>query len=174
MKVTPKLIKQVVHQVVGEDVIPLLVYLRGKKNISEFEIAENIDIEVNEARNMLYRLHGHHLVTYHRKKDREKGWYISYWTFNPQRVLEIREKLHEESISRLKERLKREEDNLNAFFMCTNLCARLTFDHAIDFEFKCPECGVLMNQQDNTKTIEHLRGRIQDAMQASGVVNTHS
>jgi len=174
MRVTQKLIKEIVHQVIGEDVLPLIIYLKGKKNISEFEIAESINIEVNEARNMLYRLHGHHLVTYHRKKDREKGWYISYWTFNPRRVLELKEKLHTERITHLKERLQREEANVNAFFMCNNMCARLTFEHALDFEFKCPECGVLMHQQDNTKTIEHLRTSIEDAIQTSGVINTGS
>lgn len=165
-RVTLNLIREVVTQVVGEDVMPLITYLKGKKNISEFAIAEGIDIEVNEARNMLYRLHGHYLVTYHRKKDKEKGWYISYWTFNPSRVLELKQHIHLNTISKLQERLKKEEQNINGFFLCTNMCARLDFENALEIDFKCPECGALMHQQDNTKTIEHLKVRIQEITNA--------
>ncbi|MBS3165383.1 hypothetical protein J4439_08200 [Candidatus Woesearchaeota archaeon] len=171
MRVHDKLVKEVVSEVVGEDVLPLIAYLKGKRNISEFTIAESIDIEVNEARNMLYRLHGMHLVTYHRKKDKEKGWYISYWTFNPSRVVELKDRLHLERVAALKERLRREEQNLNAFFICTSMCSRLEFERAMEYDFKCPECGTLMTQQDNSKTIEHLRARIQD-LGRSGAVRT--
>ncbi len=176
-RVTPNLIREVVTRLVGEDVMPLITYLKGKRNISEFAIAEGIDIEVNEARNMLYRLHGHYLVTYHRKKDKEKGWYISYWTFNPSRVLELQHHIHLDTISKLQERLKKEEQNVNGFFLCTNMCARLDFENALELDFKCPECGALMHQQDNTKTIEHLRNRLQEITNAGitpGAVNTGS
>ncbi len=178
MRVTQKLIKNVISQVVGEDVMPLVNYLKGKKNISEFTIAEDINIEVNQARNMLYRLHGLHLVNYHRKKDKEKGWYISYWTFNPKRVLELKKHIHFNNITKLQERLKKEEQNLNGFFLCTNMCARLDFESALEYDFKCPECGVMMNQQDNSRTIEHLKNRISelanDSVLSGAIINTGS
>ena len=174
-RVTPKLMREVVTQVVGEDVMPLVKYLKGKKNISEFTIAEDVDLEVNETRNMLYRLHGKHLVTYHRKKDKVKGWYISYWTLNPSRVIELQRHIHLDRIAKLQERLKKEEQNVNGFFLCTNMCARLDFEKAIEFDFRCPECGVLMNQQNNLRTIEHLKNRIQEITAkgiASGAIKT--
>ncbi len=177
MRVTAKRIREVVTQAVGEDVMPLVQYLKGKKNISEFTIAEDIDIEVNQARNMLYRLHGKHLVTYHRKKDKEKGWYISYWTLNPSRVIELHRLIHLNRISKLQERLRKEERNVNGFFLCTNMCARLDVDKALEFDFRCPECGTLMNQQNNQRTIEHLRNRIQEITAkgiASGAIKTGS
>ena len=160
MKITDKFIRDVVSEVVGEDVMPLVGYLKGKRNISEFTIANDIEIEVNEARNMLYRLHGHHLVTYHRKKDKVKGWYISYWTFNPKRITDLQKHLHLSQMEKLRDRLKKEEQNVNGYFLCANMGARLEFDDALGYDFKCPECGAIMNQQDNTKTIEHLRARI--------------
>lgn len=160
MKLNQKLIMDTVAELVGDDVLPVVNYLKDRRNISEFKIAEKVRLEVNETRNMLYRLHNHSLVSYHRKKDKEKGWYISYWTFNPKRINDLIVLMNRERLQKLYERLSREEENLNCFFICSNLCSRLDFEKALEFEFKCPECGSLMNQQDNTKTVEHLQRQI--------------
>ena len=161
-RLTNKLIHNTIVEVVGEDVIPIVEYLKEKKNISEFKIAEALNMEVNRIRNILYRLNTHNLVTYIRKKDKLKGWYISYWTLNLKAVLMIQVKMQKSQIESLKERLEREEENINGFFICPNLCSRLSLDKAMFYSFKCPECGTLMNQQDNTKTIERLREKIQE------------
>src|SRR3989338_850857 len=97
-----------VSEVVGQDAVPIVQYLKGKKNISEFKIAESIKSEVNSVRKMLYAMQTSNLVSYYRKKDRQKGWYISYWTLNDpgfdhlavatkkQRLQQLRERLHKE------------------------------------------------------------------------------
>jgi transcription initiation factor TFIIE subunit alpha len=166
MTITNEKLYQTITELVGEDVIALVKFLRNRKNISEFKIAEKIGMEVNHTRNMLYRLHDYNLVTYHRKKDRVKGWYISYWTFNLKRLKQLTTQLERKKIAKLKEKLKKEEENQNSYFLCPNLCVRLDFDQATDYEFKCPECGSLLVQQDNTKTILHLREKIK-AMEAA-------
>jgi transcription initiation factor IIE alpha subunit len=77
MKITKKVIEDVVSQVAGSDVISLVDALKDKKNISEFKLAEMIDMEVNVTRNMLYRLFNANLVTFIRKKINKKvGTYI--------------------------------------------------------------------------------------------------
>jgi transcription initiation factor TFIIE subunit alpha len=162
MKLTFKAARAIIAEIVGEDTLPVVDFLKDKKNISEFKIAEKIKMEVNTIRNILYRLHTHHLVVYHRKKDKIKGWYISYWTLNPGAARHNREKMQNERIDKLKDRLQKEEDNRNAFFLCTNVCVRLDIDQATDLEFKCPECGSILNQQDNSKTIENLRKQIDE------------
>ncbi len=161
-KLTNKLVHEVITQVVGDDVMPVVEYLKDKKNISEFKIAEELDMEVNRTRNILYRLHTHNLVTYVRKKDKLKGWYISYWTVNLKAVLSLQRKMKIDQIESMKERLQREEENVNGFFLCPSMCSRLPLDKAMFYSFKCPECGSLMNQQDNTRTIEILRERIKE------------
>ncbi|MBI3033749.1 hypothetical protein HYY72_01175 [Candidatus Woesearchaeota archaeon] len=147
-------------EVIGDDVIPVVQYLRDKKNISEFKIAEDISAEVNAVRSMLYRLHSHNLVTYYRKKDRQKGWYISYWTFNPPGLKHSAAMLKKRKLEDLRERLKREEDNRDLFYMCPSLCTRMDFDNATDVGFKCPECGRTLTNQENSKTIALLRTKI--------------
>ena len=160
LKLSNKIIEFVISEVAGLDVVPLVQSLKNKKNVSEFKLAENIGKEVNTARNMLYRLYDHNLVSFIRRKDKKKGWYIYYWTFNLKRIRGLFIALKKQRLEKLKERVNRE--NENTFFACTNQCMRLDFERATNFEFKCPECGELMNQEDNTKKIQNIEKEIKD------------
>jgi transcription initiation factor TFIIE subunit alpha len=158
MKLTNKQIEAVISEVAGEDVLPLVAVLKKKKNISEFKLAELIEHEVNKTRNMLYRLYHANLVNFIRKKDKKRGWYIYYWTFNPKRVQYLLISLRKGKLDKLKERLEREQEN--HFFICPNRCIRLDFEQAIGFEFKCPECGSLMEEEDNKLMIKEIEAEI--------------
>ncbi len=162
MRITDQIVYDITKEVVGDDAIKIVQFLKDKKNISEFKIAEKIKTEINQIRNILYRLHNHNLVTYIKKKDRQKGWYISYWTFNRKRVKDLIQQLKKSNIIKYRERLDRELANQDNFFMCSSACVRLGFHEATEFEFKCPECGKLLNQQDNSKTIEMLKKKIKE------------
>ncbi len=151
---------QTVAEVIGEEAVPVVQYLKGKKNISEFKIAESIKAEVNSVRKMLYAMQTSNLVSYYRKKDRQKGWYISYWTLNDPAFGDLSVATRKHKLQQLKERLHKEEANQNLFYICPSLCVRLEFDKAADISFKCPECGSTLQHQDNTKTIEQLRTKI--------------
>src|SRR3989338_9156756 len=85
MKITLKSLEDLVITIVGEDVLPLVRILWGKNNISEFKIAEMLNVTVNQVRNMLYRLNEQNLVDFIRKKDKKKSWYIYYLIFNKQK-----------------------------------------------------------------------------------------
>ena len=160
MKITSKLIEEVVSEVAGEDVIPLIRILKDKSNVSEFKLAEEIKAEVNLTRNMLYRLYDYNLVSFIRRKDKRKGWYIYYWTFDKKKILHLAIKVKKERLEHLHERLKREETG--QFFTCQNECMRLNFEQAMNFEFKCPECGELMNQKDNSHIKEEINKKIKE------------
>lgn len=149
IKLTPKLIETVVQEVAGPDVVPLVKFLKNKKNVSEFVIADEIDVEINATRNMLYRLYNANLVAFTRKKDKKKGWYIYYWTFNPGRVKDLFVDLKVKRMDMIRERLERERNS--HFFVCPDRCIRLDFEQATDFGFKCPECGKLLSEDDNSK-----------------------
>ena len=153
-------IYDIVGEVIGEDSINVVKYLEGKKNISDFKIAEKIDKDIHEVRNVLYRLYNHNLVSYYRKKDRQKGWYISYWTFEPRKIRDLVARMKKEQIERFRDRLEEEEANINAFFICPKACIRANFDKATEYSFKCPECGEILRQQESQKTIDFLKQRI--------------
>jgi len=158
MRLSNKIIEATIVEVAGEDVLPIVHFLKNKKNISEFKIAEAIKKEINATRNMLYRMQEANLVSFIRKKDKKKGWYIYYWTFKPKMVKHIVTNLKKEKLSKLKDRISREKSN--HFFICQNKCIRLDFEQAMNFEFKCPECGEIMNQEDNKENIRLIEEEI--------------
>ena len=158
MKVTSKIVEEIVSEVAGEDVLPLVKALRNKSNVSEFKLADSIRKEINLTRNMLYRLYDNNLVSFIRKKDKKKGWYIYYWTFNQKRVKDLVKDIKKKKYERLIERLGREKTT--QFYICASKCLRLDFEQSHDFNFKCPECGLLLDLEDNSKKIKELQSYI--------------
>jgi transcription initiation factor TFIIE subunit alpha len=166
MKEKDALIRKIVKELVSEEAIPIVEYLKGKTKISEFVISEELEMEIHKTRFFLYKLLDHNLVSFIRKKDKIKGWYICYWDLNEDIVDHLDQKMKDDKIDKLQERLKREEEN--QFYLCRNACARMDFDRAMEFTFKCPECGEIMHQQDNSKTIDFLKERIKEIDEAGG------
>jgi transcription initiation factor TFIIE subunit alpha len=160
MKEKDQLLKKIVKELVSEEAIPIIEYLKGKSKISEFVISEELELEIHKTRFLLYKLLDHNIVSFIRKKDKIKGWYICYWDLNEDIVNHLDQKMNDDKLDKLKERLKREEDN--QFYMCKNACTRMDFDRAMEFNYKCPECGELMHIQDNSRTIEFLKERIKE------------
>ncbi len=158
IKITNKTVEDVVSEVAGEDVIPLVKILRNKKNLSEFTLADRIKKEINLTRNMLYRLYEANLVSFLKKKDKKKGWYIYYWTFNANRIKDLVKILKKQRLDSLKDRLEREKRS--QFFICSKKCIRLDIEQASDFEFKCPECNSLLNPENNAQKIKDIEKEI--------------
>src|SRR3989338_2974167 len=79
----------IIKEVAGEEGVPLVHALKERKNFSEFKLAERLDKDVNAARSLLYRLLELDLVSFIRRKDKKKGWYIYYWTFKPRHLKKI-------------------------------------------------------------------------------------
>jgi transcription initiation factor TFIIE subunit alpha len=152
------MIEDVIVEVAGPDVVPLIKLLKNKRNVSEFKLAESLRLEVNMVRNMLYRLYDSNLVSFIRKKDKKKGWYIYYWTFDIKRIKYLTNFLKVKRLAKLRERLKREQEG--NFYVCQDKCVRLDFDQAMNFHFKCPECGKLIAQEDNTEKIAAIEKEI--------------
>jgi transcription initiation factor TFIIE subunit alpha len=158
MKLTLKDIEDLVRVIIGEDVIPLIKILFNKENISEFKLAEMLNITVNQIRNMLYRMYEQNLVVYIRKKDKKKGWYIYYWSLNNKGIENAILKTKLKQLDDLKIRISREQDS--QFFVCPNGCMRFPIETAMEYEFRCQECGSLMKELDNKKTIDNIKGMI--------------
>ena len=157
---TKELIKKVVRETVGDEALPIVFYLRGKKKTSEFKIAKDLKKEIHEIRSLLYKLLGKNIVRFRRKKDKTKGWYISYWDLNEREIPFIYENLLKEKLTQLRERLVKEENN--HFYLCPNGCIRADFEKASDLSFTCPECGEILQPQDNERTIKFIKERIRE------------
>ena len=66
MKIAPKIVDNVVSEIVGSDATKLVKALRNKKNVSEFKLADTLKKEINTTRNMLYKLYDANLVSFTR------------------------------------------------------------------------------------------------------------
>ncbi len=159
-KLTGKEIDDLVVNLIGEEILPLVVQLKNRVNVSEFKLADALNITVNQVRNMLYRMHQHNLVTFIRKKDKKKGWYIYYWTMNDAYMREAMINFMKRKLEDFKQKL--EKEMIGNYFICPNKCTRLALEQAMEQEFRCQECGELMQQQDNSRTIDNLKARINE------------
>jgi len=158
MRLTQKKIEEILVNILGEEGLPLIRNLHGKSNLSEFDLAANIKEDIKRVRKMLYLLYNHHLVEFTRKKDKQKGWYIYYWTLLPDSIRFSYFKTKRDLLEKLKILLDQEIKEL--FFVCPNKCVRLNFDQSMDFEFHCPECGELIDQDDSEEKIASLKKEI--------------
>ena len=160
MGLDSEVVRELVEEIAGKDVVELVELIKGKEHVSEFKIAEKIGITVNQVRNMLYRLYSHNLVSFIRKKDKKKGWYIYYWTFDERKAYELFLKIKKEKLGILKERLTGEVEG--SYFACPNECIRLNLENAMEYDFKCPDCGSVLVQEDNSKRIVAIEKEIEE------------
>ena len=103
------LLKTVVEDLINKQSATIIDLLSGNKNVNEFSIAKNLKLTINQTRNILYKLSDFGIVSFIRKKDKRKGWYIYFWTLNTHQALSISN-----------ENLNKKLDNLNkhARFKC--------------------------------------------------------
>src|SRR3990167_2267331 len=158
MRLTQKKVEEIMLSILGEEGLPLVKELSGKQHVSEFELADKLKKDIKIVRKMLYLLYNFNLVSFIRKKDKIKGWYIYYWTLLPESIKFNYIKRKKELLAKLQQRL--EEETRELFYTCPTRCVRLNFDQAMDFEFHCPECGELTSQDNNTERVETLRKKV--------------
>ena len=101
-----KLLKEVVENVIGKPTTEIVDLLFGKKDVNEFLIAKKLKLTINQTRNILYKLSDSGIVSFTRKKDKRKGWYIYFWTLNTLKSLELLEKKLSEEKRNLENQLR--------------------------------------------------------------------
>ncbi len=152
---TDKILNEILEEIAGNDVIPLIELIKNKSNVSEFKIAEKLGITVNHVRNMLYRLDNHNLVNFTRKKDKKKGWYVYYWTLSMQELKNLAIKMKTDILNKIKNRLANEEGGV--YFICPDKHIRASLETAMEYGFKCPECDQALLNENNTKTVQNMQ-----------------
>ncbi len=153
-------VEQLALQIGGEIARQIVLFLiKNGENISEFVIAENLKVEINVIRKTLYMLQENNLVHSMRKKDKKKGWYIYYWTFDENQAKIMIERLKKERINSLKKRLELESET--TYYTCSKKCIRMTFEHALENNFTCPVCDKVLKEIDNKKQINLIKKELE-------------
>ena len=139
-------LKEIFVKIAGKGAAIIVSMLKGKNDVDEFKMANKAQMTINELRNILYKLHHNNLVSFIRKKDKKKGWFIYYWTLNKEKAIQL---LIEHYASELKEQ---EDilDNLTKknYFVCPRGHVELSEESALEQNFECTECGELLVLKD--------------------------
>jgi len=158
MDLSQEALFDLVSEQVGKDTLQLVEQIYKKENVSEFKLAEKLGITVNQVRSVLYRLQDKNLVIFTRKKDKKKGWYVYFWTLDMKEAKSLFLKRRRQQLEGLQKQLSLEQNG--ALFICKNACARMSFEQALEVQFKCPECGEVLHQENTQKNVEQLRRTI--------------
>ena len=157
-----KLFEEFIKEIASEDTLKVFRSLDGKTNVSEFDLAEELKMSINYVRNLLYGLHAHNLVTSTRKKDRQKGWYIYYWTFNVKHAVDLLIKRKEKQLQHLQVSLELRE---NIIYRCPDKHVQFDAAEALEHGFKCPECEQLLMSEDAAANKEQVEKLIEKVKQ---------
>ena len=147
-----KFLQEIISIVAGSGTEVIVKVLFKKKNVNEFLIAKKLNMTINQARNILYKLAEEGLVYFMRKKDTKSGgWYIYFWTLDEKKSLSY-------YIDRLNKEIEQLEDALRSkktkqFYVCKMCGMEVTEEQALLYEFTCPECGEVFALKDSTESI---------------------
>jgi len=138
----------------GKNAGELVFHIVDKKNVNEFLIAKKLELTINQTRNVLYKLADEGLVSSVRKKDKKKGWYTYFWTFNDDKALGLFKKIVQRDIDNLEGQLKSRETK--QYYCCKTCNSELTEDKALLQDFICPECGEVYELSDSGKPVKEI------------------
>jgi transcription initiation factor TFIIE subunit alpha len=152
------LLKTLASELTESNVDQIIELLFDKRDVNEFIIAKKLGMTINQIRNILYKLSAEGLVSFIRKKDKRKGWYIYYWTLDSKKCLQNLETGLEKRISELKRLLKEREQK--RFYMCKSCNIEVSEEQALEHNFACEECAGVYELSQNDKDIKELNGKI--------------
>ncbi|OIO41502.1 hypothetical protein AUJ10_00760 [Candidatus Pacearchaeota archaeon CG1_02_31_27] len=154
-----KYVYELVDSILGKGSKELVDILRNKRDINEFLIAKKMKMTINQTRNLLYKLHDANVVSFIRKKDKRKGWYIYYWTLNMNKSLEALMEVKNKIIENLRKQLASKKEK--TFYTCPSACIEVSEDTSLSYDFMCPECGELLQPIDSSGEEKEILKKIE-------------
>jgi transcription factor E len=151
-------LKKVVESVAGITAVKIVDLLYNKKDINEFLIAKKLGLTINQTRNLLYKLSHTGILSSIRRKDKRKGWYIYFWTFDVLKSLEFLQSSLSNEINQLKGQLGNKQTK--RFYKC-KMCGReVNEETALLNNFTCTECGEIYELADNAEAVQQISKNI--------------
>jgi len=149
-----KFLRSVVENLINKSAVPLVDLLVGKKHVNEFLIAKKLELTINQTRNILYKLSDYGLVSFIRKKDKRKGWYIYFWTLNVYQSLNLLEQNLKKELEGLEAQLKSRKEK--RYYVCNTCSIEVTDELALLNDFVCSECEEVYELRDSKDIIKQL------------------
>ncbi|OUJ18480.1 Transcription initiation factor IIE alpha subunit [Methanonatronarchaeum thermophilum] len=151
-------IRDFIKEVSGEEALQVVKELQERGTAVDEELVENVELELNDVRRILYQLYQNGLAEYTRSRNSNTGWITYTWKLSLDNAENVMEKRKKQIVEELEERLVFEEENV--FYLCPENHVKLTFEEATDIDFKCPECGEGLMHHENEEIIEEIKKEI--------------
>jgi transcription initiation factor TFIIE subunit alpha len=146
-----RLTQEFLQNVGGNDAVEVVRICLDKNGKCLDEDIENElnHLKITEIRSILNRLHYRGIACYNKTKNKNSGWYTYTWEIKQRRIIELILEQHSERLQKLEQKARFEKDR--EFFICDKNCEEVIFEIAAQYEFRCPECGKMMNPMDSKK-----------------------
>jgi len=150
-------IQKYLHELVGPKGMPVAA-APPDGEVTDEELAEELDLELNDVRRALFILYENDLASYRRLRDEDSGWLTYLWTFHYDNIPENLE----EEMYRLYDALveRREYETDHEFYLCDVDQLRFEFGEAMEYGFECPNCGTSLESMENSRLVEAMDRRI--------------
>jgi transcription factor E len=153
-----ELLRSISMIVAGKNTAPIADILIDKENVNEFLIAKKLDLTINQIRNVLYKLSDDGLVSFVRKKDKKKGWYTYFWTFDVEKAFLLLRKYVLRDIESLEHDLGSRKSK--RYYKSPGINIEYSEERALELDFVCPETGEIMELKDNSQEIKELNSSL--------------
>jgi len=160
MKLTRKFlgrkdVQEMIEIVGGPNGDRILQKVPSTKFVSEFELADMVNIHINKVRSILYKFYEHKMVEFNKRKDLQKGLYIYSWRLLLGNVKTTLIKDKEARIRVLKSKLSRE--GLQNHFTCPDCITTFTYEQALNNNFACPYDDSALKMVDRQREVNKVK-----------------
>ena len=114
-------------------------------------IESSTKLKIAEVRSILNHLHSYGIVEYVREKNLSSGWFTYTWRVNINRAMQnflVKKKRDYETT---KARLRQ-----GSAYKCTSECSIFSFDDAVDYKFKCPQCKNTVSEINPSEILKRI------------------
>ncbi|WP_168168731.1 MULTISPECIES: transcription initiation factor IIE subunit alpha family protein [unclassified Methanopyrus] len=126
-----------------------------KREAIDEEIAEELGVDPREVRKVLYKLHERGVATFRKERREEYRYPVYSWRLNLREVLRMCLEERRRELEEVERALS--NDMSHPVFHCGNDdCPRMSFEEAMEHEFRCPKCGELLEEVDLTEERREL------------------
>lgn len=155
-----QLAQDFVRRVAGEEAVKVItIYERKGRYVTDEELAQKMKLKVTEVRTILNRLHYRGIACYKKSKNSKTGWYSYTWGIKSKRIAEL---LMEEMIEKAEKLgVKQQVQSNYSLFACDGGCDMLPFEVAVEYDFRCPECGKTMKAVDAQKILKETEKQME-------------
>lgn len=164
-----KEVHSLIKNVVGDEGFHIVNHLFNVDKADEFEIAKDLEEDVNFVRSVMYKMYTNKLVNYTRRRDPEKGWYIYTWELVPGKLYSALIDKKQKKLDKLFKQVEGEE-NKQQVFHCPTCTINLEFPKALELNFLCFACGGMLEPLDNKVMIADLNSEIKILSESIGLL----